>query len=91
MLDDDVVDHVPANIRESKVTAAVAVCQTCMVEPEQMKQRCIDIVRVNGFVGRAVSEVVGSSVNHAALDPTPCQGDAVAVGIVVTAEMHFGG
>src|SRR5438105_2604796 len=67
-LSDDVLDHLPADIREAEVAAGIAIGQLLVVESEEVEHCGVQVVDVHRLLNRAVTEFIGRAVNMAAFD-----------------------
>jgi len=83
-LANDVVDHVPVDIRQAEVSASVSIGQLRVVEAHQMQHRRVPIVDVAFVFHRLIAVLVGRAIAHSALDTTTGHPRRVAFMIVVT-------
>ena len=59
---EDRCDDVPENIGEAEVAALKLVCQTRVIDAEQMQHRGVQIVHVHGIFDGAIAKFVGGAV-----------------------------
>src|SRR5262245_28886962 len=73
------------NVGEAVITAAVVKSQLLMVQSEQMKDRCVPIVNVNGIIDGFVPIFIGRTIGESRFHPSASHPDGVALVIVVAA------
>src|SRR5262245_65242797 len=78
--------YLARHIGESEVAALEAVDEAGVVESEEVEDRCLKIMDVDGILGNAEAEVVGSAEGDAGLDATACQPHGIGVAVVVAAD-----
>src|SRR5262249_6930000 len=78
-------DHVAGDVGQAEVAALVAVGQAAVVQAEQVQQRGVEVVDVDGVAGDAPADVVGGAVDVAAADAAAGQPDGEGEGVVVAA------
>ena len=59
MLGDQLFNEFSRHIREAEVASLETICQLRMIEAEQMKQRCVEIMDMDFIGGRVKTELVG--------------------------------
>ena len=64
----DTVNHATMNIRQAEVATGVAVRQTRVVEAQDVQNRRVEIVNVDGVFRDVVADLVRRSVDDARLD-----------------------
>src|SRR5690242_9254721 len=60
--------NLAADVRQSIVSALELVGEPCMVEPQQMEHRRLQVVYVHRVFGDVVAEIVRRPVDHARLN-----------------------
>ena len=78
------------DVRETMIAAAETEGESFVVETEQMQDRGVKVVDLDGVVDGLVAVVIGGSVGHSALDATPGQPEAEAERIVVASVASLG-
>jgi hypothetical protein len=81
----DLPDHVAFDIRQAEVAALVVVREPLVVQAEQVKDRRLQIVDVNGIARDAEAELVGLAVCDARLDAAARHPHGVGDGVMVAA------
>ena len=66
---EDFSDDLAADIRQSEIPAGMAKRQSLMIQPQERKDRRLQVVNVDGVFDDMKSEIVGRAVNDARLDP----------------------
>src|SRR6185503_17196630 len=74
-------------IGDAFLLAIVMVEELRVVEPEQMQQCCVIIIRTHRIHDRLVSELVGFAVGHAALEAATGDPGAEALSVMVAASL----
>jgi hypothetical protein len=72
-------------IGQSNVTAAEAVGQLLVVDPEQVQHGGVEIMYLQWLIHRLVTPIIGCAIGHAGLDPAPGHPKAEAVLVVIPA------
>src|SRR5262245_57537095 len=65
----DVSDDISVHVRQPVVSSRVPVGELLVIQAHEMQDRCVEVVDVNGFFDRFDSVLIGSTMNHATLDP----------------------
>jgi len=73
-------------VGQAEVAALEFVGQAFVVDTEQVQDRRLEVVDVDGVFGRVVGEVVGLAVGEAALHAAAGQPDGEDIGVMVSAE-----
>src|SRR5262245_15112767 len=78
--------HHPARfaVCEALFLAVVMVDEFGVVEPEEVQQRGVIVVRADRIHDGLVPELIGCAVGHAAFDPAAGEPTAEALAIVIT-------
>ena len=87
---DDRLDDLARDVREAESPAVVAVRQPLVIDPEQVQDRRVQVVDVDGVDGGRVADLVGCAVTDAALDAAAGQPDGERAGIVIAAGLLAG-
>src|SRR5260221_10328578 len=74
-------------VGEAHVSAIERVCQTLVVEPEQMQDRGVEIEHRYGLLGDLVAEVIGTADDLAARNAAARHPDAEGVRIMVASDV----
>ena len=74
------------HVGQTKIAALEFVGQAFVVDAEQVQHGRLEVVDVDGVLGRVVGEVVGLAEGEAALHAAAGQPDGKDVGVVVSAE-----
>ncbi len=82
----DSLHHLAVDVGEAVVAALEAVGELLVVEAEEVEDGGLEVVDVDGVLGRTESEFVAFAVHLAALHATAGQEHRIAVGEVVAAE-----
>ena len=69
----DVVQHVPVNIRQSHVTAAEAIGELLMIHPGQVQHRRMQVVELTLVFNRAIPVIIRGPIDGAALGSAAAQ------------------
>ena len=83
---DEVVDDFAVDIGESEVAALEAVGEAGVLHAEEVEERGLQVVDMDGVGGDAGAEVVGGAVGVARAQAAAGHEDAEAVGVVVAPE-----
>src|SRR5882762_4499811 len=67
-LNQNLLHYVPINIRQPVIAAAVTVGQLLMVDAQEMKNRCVEVVHVDFVLDRVPAELIRRAVDDAAPD-----------------------
>ena len=62
-LSDQIVQDLAGDIGQTEITAAIAIRQLSMLDAEQIENRRVNIVYVNGLIDGLEAEIVGGAVN----------------------------
>jgi hypothetical protein len=85
---DDFAHHFAMHIREPEIAACVAVGEFLVVEAEELQDCRVQVVDVDGFFHGLESELVGRSVDVAALHAAAGHPEREAVVVVVASVFH---
>jgi hypothetical protein len=61
-LGNDIFHHMAGHVGQSKVAASVSMCESQVIEPQQMQNRSVQVVYVDFVLGRIVPEFVSRTV-----------------------------
>src|SRR5258706_15366684 len=67
-LGDEVVDYVPGDVGQAEISTAVMVSEFGVVNPQQMQNRCVQVVHVHRFLSHLEAEIIGGAVDESAFD-----------------------
>src|SRR5262249_25306964 len=81
----DLPNHHPMHIGQPKIASRVAIRQPLVIESQEVQDRRVQIVHVDAVLLGGEAEVVGGTVDVAALGASAGQPHAEAVVIVVAA------
>src|SRR5262245_44995024 len=81
-------DHLAVYIRQSKISTAVPVGETGVIEAQKMQNGGVQVVRVNRIFHGLEAEVVGCPVSDTPFYPAACEQHEEAVAVVVAAVLH---
>ena len=87
-LSQNLLHHVPFDVRQSEIAALVVVGQARVIEPEQVQDRRLQVVDVNGVLDRFHTEVVGLAQVQSRLDAGAGQPDGERGAEVVAAQLR---
>ncbi len=71
--DENLLDHIPMHIRQSKITAAEVVGQFGVIQSEEVQHRGVQVVDMHRLLNCLVTKVVGCPINGPSPNPGPCQ------------------
>src|SRR4051794_9471307 len=83
-------DDATVDVGQAEVAAGVAVGEGLVVEAEQVEDRGVEVVDVDGVGHGLVAEVVGGAVDVAPLDASPGEPHGETV-VIVVAPVHLAG
>ena len=72
-LREEISHYVAMHVGESIIPTAMAIRQSSVINPEEMKDRGVKIVNVNAVLGDGRAQFVGASVSHPPFDPGASQ------------------
>src|SRR5438132_6923863 len=72
-LSQNLLHDIPVNIREAKVTAAVAIGQLLVIDAHEMKNCRVEIVHVHFILNRVPTELVRRAMDDTSFDATAGQ------------------
>ncbi len=77
------------NIGQAKISAGISERQFLMIETKAMQHRCMQIMNTGRLIDSLKSNVIGCSVDSAALDSTASQPHTEAPVIVIATGLRF--
>src|SRR5437773_5331230 len=80
-------NHFAVHIRQTIVAPLETIGQFRVIEPEEVKNRRVQIVHVNFVFHRVEAEVICLAIDDAGLDPAPGEPHGVAVRMMVAANL----
>ena len=89
-LSNQLINHPPTQIRQTKITPGITVCEFLVIEPEHLQNRGVQIVNVNRVFNRLETKIVGGAVDVSAFNAAAGHPHGKAV-MVVIAAVDFSG
>ena len=86
-LGQNLVDHLPAHIRQPEVAALIPIREAFVVDAEKVQNGGVKIVDVNDIFHGVIAEVVGGAVGEARADAAAGEPQGEAFHMVVAAEL----
>ena len=81
---DDLVDHVPADIREPETAAVVDISQLLVVETELMKNRSVQIIDMHSIDSSMMTNFIRFTMSHTTSNAPACHPGRKTMRIVIT-------
>ena len=60
----DLLDNPTVNIGQPKISTCIPISQLLVIEPQQVQQRCVQIMHMNLVLDRLVPELIGRTVGE---------------------------
>lgn len=77
------------DVGETEVAAGIAVCQTFVIQPQEMQDGGVQIVDTDRIFLGFETELVGRTVNCSPTDPTAREPDTETIMIVIATKFAF--
>src|SRR2546428_793223 len=61
---ENVFHHTPMHVGEPEIAASVAVCETFVIDAQEVQNGRVEIVHMNRMLGHIDAELVGTAVSH---------------------------
>ena len=65
----NVFDDVPVHIGQPEVPSLILVCQSLVINPQLIQDRCLQVMHMNTLIGHVVTEWICFAVAHPTLNP----------------------
>src|SRR4030095_2815091 len=85
----DLFRHDSGHVGQAEIAPAITICQTLVIESEQVKYGRVEIVDVHAVFDGVVADVVGGAVNESRFHSAAGHPDRIAVGVVVAPVAAF--
>ena len=79
-----VLNHIPMNVRQAEIATLIAKCQFRVLDSQQMQDRRIEVVDMNGITNDVVTIVVCFTVGRSLLDSRAGKKHGVASRVMIT-------
>src|SRR2546422_6900473 len=81
----DLPHGLPANVSQAEIAALEAISEPQVIDPQQVENRGVKVVHVNGVLRSVVAQVIGVAVRDSTLDPAAGHPHGKALDVVVPA------
>src|SRR5262249_14270065 len=90
----NVLNHFAGDVGEAEVSSLKLVCQSGMIDPETVQDRCLQVMVMDRVPCNVVGVVIGLSKRDSRLNPATCHPDRKALLVMippVVASRYFAG
>src|SRR5260370_5888953 len=82
-------DHFARNVGQTKIAAAIPVCEPSMVQPKEVQNRRVEVVNMDRLLHGFEPKIVRGAVRHSAFHASSGKQHGKPMTVVVTAVLHF--
>jgi hypothetical protein len=82
--------NLASKIGQAKIATALLESQPCVIEAEQMQDRGMQVIDVQGILNRLVTDIVSGSAGHTALHAAARHTDNLALALMIAVVIALG-